>query len=147
MIPKWKWKISYPTNLKLEAENGHEVVFEAAKNIVEQHMRDSVAVGEDVFGNPLHVPRDGGQPLNRTGQFMNSIQTRKGRGKKPKSTVKPHGKTPQGWRYDVLAKILQGTIGAYVIAAPREIRKRVAEYIDKNAKWNLVEKQRKTVRK
>lgn len=139
-IPEWK----------LEFSNVQEVVDEVGQAVAKMVV-DRTRSGLDAEGKQLHRPLDGGQPMNRSGQLLNSIrwkQSKNGRS----GTVRPTGSRTrkkgtkkQPNNVGVLRSLAvedrrdNGTRPPMVImdATPDE-RKRIVEQADKTLKVDLV---------
>jgi len=71
VMPKMKVMIELP-NYELDIENKKKVI-DAAGKLVRDIVVDRTESGKDAKGQSLHRPKDGGKPLNRTGQLLDSI--------------------------------------------------------------------------
>jgi hypothetical protein len=81
-------KIELP-NFKLDIQNKQEVI-DLAGTFIRDSIVQRVRSGLDAQGNALHPPKDGGQPLVRTGQLLASIQWRPSKSG-TSGTVAPRG--------------------------------------------------------
>lgn len=74
--------------IEIVLENGREVIDAIGEKVAES-VKQRTEAGEDYENRPLHKPLDGGQPFNRTGQFIAGIEWAGGASKKnPKGNVR-----------------------------------------------------------
>jgi len=71
----------------LDIENVKEIIDEAGKAIRDD-VKKNIRAGKDKDGKALHRPKDGGKPMNDTGQLIDSITWKLGK-KGDRGNVRP----------------------------------------------------------